>query len=85
MSTITSQTFQPGLSAGSMPRGARAAAAAFVAGWRLLSALFSGVRVDSRTRDASYVRALARDVQRTDPGFAADLYAAAARHEGKMD
>jgi hypothetical protein len=39
----------------------------------------------SRADDAAAVRAMAYSVQRTDPGFAADLYAAAARHEGLDD
>ena len=39
----------------------------------------------SRAEDAAAVRAMAYSVQRSDPGFAADLYAAAARHEGLAD
>ena len=35
--------------------------------------------------DAATVRALAHSVQRSDPGFAADLYAAAARYEAERD
>jgi hypothetical protein len=35
--------------------------------------------------DAAAVRALAHSVQRSDPGFAADLYAAAARYEAERD
>jgi hypothetical protein len=31
------------------------------------------------------VRALAHSMQRSDPGFAADLYAAAARYEAERD
>jgi hypothetical protein len=38
-----------------------------------------------RGEDAAAVRAMAYSVQATDPGFAADLYAAAARHEGLDD
>ena len=39
-------------------------------------------RVESAAREAQQVRSLAHSYSRTDPGFAADLYAAAARHEG---
>jgi len=34
-----------------------------------------------RAREAASVRALANTYMKTDPGFAADLYAAADRHE----
>lgn len=37
---------------------------------------------ESASREAQEVRALAYSYSRTDPGFASDLYAAAARHEG---
>ena len=36
----------------------------------------------TRAEEAEEVRALARSLQRHDRGFAADLFAAAARHEG---
>ncbi len=36
------------------------------------------------SEEAEQVRALARSVSDTDPGFASDLYAAAARHEEKQ-
>jgi hypothetical protein len=38
-----------------------------------------------RTREANDVRELARSVEMHSPGFAADLYAAASRHEGYDD
>jgi hypothetical protein len=38
--------------------------------------------VSDRAEEAEAVRRLARRWERSDPGFAADLYAAAARHEG---
>jgi len=65
------------------PRGARWAAAAFL---RLIEALdFSrksaAVPRDSRAEEAESVREMARSVEACDPGFAADLYAAADRHE----
>jgi hypothetical protein len=41
-----------------------------------------GSRADEIAREAQHVRELASSYLKTDPGFAADLYAAAARHEG---
>ncbi len=38
-----------------------------------------------RIREANDVRELARSVELHSPGFAADLYAAASRHEGYDD
>ena len=38
-----------------------------------------------RVREANEVRALARSVELQSPGFAADLFAAASRHEGLDD
>ena len=38
-----------------------------------------------RVREANEVRDLARSVELHSPGFAADLYAAASRHEGYDD
>ena len=38
-----------------------------------------------RGREAAEVRELARSVELDSPGFASDLYAAAARHEGLDD
>jgi hypothetical protein len=38
-----------------------------------------------RVREADDVRELARSVEKHSPGFAADLYAAALRHEGYDD
>ena len=37
---------------------------------------------EKAAREAQKVRELAYSYSKTDPGFAADLYAAAARHEG---
>jgi hypothetical protein len=37
---------------------------------------------ESASLEAQKVRNLANSYSKTDPGFAADLYAAAARHEG---
>lgn len=65
------------------PRGARAAAALFVAFVRLLSGLFrsAGPRPRSAEEEAQAVRELALSYRDTDPRFAADLLAAADRHE----
>lgn len=84
MTAITSQTFhvEPAL-----PRVARALADVVHAGTRLLAAAWSATadtRADGNA-DADRVRAMARAWEKTDPGFAADLYAAAARHEGQRD
>jgi len=40
---------------------------------------------DAASLEAQKVRNLAYSYSKTDPGFAADLYAAAARHEGLRD
>jgi len=63
-----------------MPRGARVAASLFssAVNWLLRPAAQPTL---SRAEEAASVRAMAYRVQRTDPGFAADLFAAASRHE----
>jgi hypothetical protein len=63
-----------------MPRGARVAADLFARlfGWAVRPA---AKRTASRAEEAAAVRTMAYRVQRTDPGFAADLFAAASRHE----
>jgi hypothetical protein len=63
-----------------MPRGSRIAGNLFARAmnWLLTP---SQTRVLSRAEEAADVRAFAYRVQATDPGFAADLFAAAARHE----
>ncbi len=48
--------------------------------WR--RALAPAVAPASLAIDAQRVRDMAHSYAKTDPGFAADLYAAAARHEG---
>lgn len=68
------------------PRGARVAAAAFVALWRLVAGLFRVAparphSVDSAEEQARAVREMAWQYQKIDPRFAADLMAAADRHE----
>lgn len=84
MTAITSQTFhaEPAL-----PRFARALIDVVHAGARLLAALWSATADTPAddAADAERVRSMARAWEKTDPGFAADLYAAAARHEGQRD
>lgn len=65
-----------------IPRGALLAAAVYrwiaehYQAWR-------AARAERTTADeAAAVRAMALHLQATDPGFAADLYAAADRHQG---
>lgn len=64
------------------PRLAAPFAAAFAA---LLNALKPAERVNveenQAAREAADVRTMARQYLKTDPGFAADLFAAADRHE----
>lgn len=84
MTAITSQTFhfEPAL-----PRFARALADVVHAGARLLATAWTA-SADTRANasaDADRVRTMARAWEKTDPGFAADLYAAASRHEGQAD
>ena len=52
------------------------------AAWSLTPRVVQPTPAESASREAQNVRALARSYSRTDPSFAADLYAAAARHEG---
>ena len=55
---------------------------AWWASWRMPPAR---TQAELASRQAQAVRHLARAHARTDPGFAADLYAAAARHEGRWE
>ena len=65
------------------PRGARAAAAVFVALWRLAVGVIraASTRSQSVAQEAHAVREMALQYQKVDPRFAADLMAAADRHE----
>lgn len=68
------------------PRGAIWAARAAVAAWTGLRGLFSARRRERSPEldaaiEAARIRAMARRHAATDPGFAADLQAAADRHE----
>ena len=65
-----------------MPRGSRVAADLFAraAGW-----LRGAPAVPTRAQEAANVREMAYRLQGTDPGFASDLFAAAARHESLDD
>lgn len=64
-------------------RGSRWSAALFVGAWQGIARLFAAAtpRALSRAEEAAEVREMARRLQGTDPGFAADLLAAADRHE----
>ena len=70
-----------------VPRGARIAAELFVSAARLVSALWVQARrvSPSRALEAAEVRRMAYELRNSEPGFAADLYAAAARHEALDD
>jgi len=88
MTTITSRSYTYGNTRMRIPRGARLASDVFMAGARLLARLAIGTPaapVSNRAREAAEVREMANGVQATDPGFAADLYAAADRHEKLAD
>jgi hypothetical protein len=65
-----------------MPRGSALAAAAF----NQLAGFFRNMpHHRSRGEEAAEVREMAYHLQNTDPGFAADLFGAAARHESLDD
>lgn len=68
---------------GRPPRGAHWAASAATAAWRLLWRLFgpSAPMEMSPIAQAAAVRTMAHEFLQSDPGFAADLFAAADRHE----
>ena len=83
MTAITSKTFTYGPTL-SIPRGARAAAELFVAAGRRLSGLLTHKPRRSQDMSAEEVRSLALSVQNSDPGFAADLLAALARHDSEI-
>jgi hypothetical protein len=67
-----------------MPRGADWAAAFFAATARAVHTLWSSAAVacaqNARAQQAAQLRRFAATVGRSDPSFAADLYAAADRH-----
>jgi hypothetical protein len=67
----------------SIPRGSRYAALIFIALWRALASVGRSAppRASSPQQDAQEVRELAWLYRETDPGFAADLAAAADRHD----
>jgi hypothetical protein len=70
------------------PRGATWAASAAVSVWRLLAGLVgrrAAAAAPTPAAEAAAVRELARQFTVSDPGFAADLYAAADRHEALHD
>jgi hypothetical protein len=91
MTSLASQTFGHGhghsLSL-TLGRGLRGASVWMSAVWRALTRSLQSAPASAllaRGRDVQRVRALAQSWERTDPGFAADLYAAASRHEALND
>jgi hypothetical protein len=81
--TMTITTFDvPAVRIAVMPRGARVAADLFVRALDWLGRP-AARRTLSRAEEAATVRDMAYRLQHTDPGFAADLFAAAARHESQ--
>ena len=62
------------------PRGAQLFALLFDALERLVRRIDAARIAHTRASEAEQVRRFARSLQDTDPGFAADLYAAADRH-----
>jgi len=86
MAAITSQTFHhtPTLS---IRGGAYLAADLLASGARVLRHLLGAQRkvltVRARVQESEAVRLLADGFLEADPSFAADLYAAAARHEAQ--
>ena len=90
MTTITSGTYgHSPLFGGSLRQlanalfSSRPAAKKSAAAPKTSTSVASSFRV--RIREANDVRELARSVEMHSPGFAADLYAAASRHEGYDD
>ena len=81
MNTIT----VPGIPKVREPRGALWAARAVLALWQALARKRGERAAESAAaREIEQVRALARHHMATDPGFAADLLAAADRHESTL-
>jgi hypothetical protein len=82
MNTIT----VPGAAKVRAPRGAQWAARAAIALWQALAhARRARAEQDTAAREVERVRALARHHKATAPGFAADLLAAADRHESALE
>jgi hypothetical protein len=83
-----STTTVTGLPTVKTPRGAIWAARAAAAGWVALVRWLGGRKQQSMVLDAAIeaaqVRAMARGLAATDPGFASDLMAAADRHETRQ-
>jgi hypothetical protein len=66
-----------------LPRGSRLAAAAFIVLGRVVARVGRGASspATNPAQEAQQVRELAWSYRQSDPGFAADLSAAADRHE----
>ena len=78
MSTITLTSVVESLPRA--PRGAQLFALLFDATERLVRRIDAARAAHTSASEAEQVRRFARSLQDTDPGFAADLYAAADRH-----
>ena len=83
---MTTTTLHRHLERGRFAHHAKATLASLVpAAWRLAlrptRAAPTVLAADAVAREAQAVRDLAHSYTKTDPGFAADLYAAAERHE----
>ena len=74
----------PSVSPQRVPRGAVVAAALYAGASNWLRRQFAA-RAQTRVEEAAEVRALANRLRDADPSFAADLYAAALRHEALDD
>ncbi|HMM87495.1 hypothetical protein [Azohydromonas sp.] len=79
MSTITIVT--PALAPVDAPRGARWASEIVVRLWRAISRAFA---TPPTAADVAGLRRYAASLQPNDPRFAADLFAAADRHEREI-
>lgn len=80
MSTLR---FHPSPAARPQPGGSRPASAMFQWLWRLAGQFGQRRSPSARnaTEEANQVRAMAQEIRRSDPRVAADLFAAADRHE----
>jgi hypothetical protein len=87
-STVSTTVTVTGLPIVKTPRGAVWAARGAVAVWAAASRWLDGRKQQSLANQAAIearrVRAMARHHVATDPGFAADLMAAADRHEAQQ-
>lgn len=81
---MTTTTFQLKLERGRFAQHAKASLVSLLTTARrlLTTTRPAPSAADAAAREAQAVRNMANTYTRTDPGFAADLFAAAARHDG---